>query len=220
MNDINCNVIRDILPLYVDNAVCEDTRRLVSGHLENCADCRQELEAMRQTIILPMDTETGVIRHLKEGLVKTKRRTAVLAALCTAIVFLMALLFLILYRTLASSDNIEAITRPSNIGDYWMLDISSKDGAWLNVDRECLQASEEEGDIYRIYVYETLLPIPAKSQFAIQLGRYWETEPPEGYDVTVILVFADKELTFSMRELGQEYWYDQTGHGQMGIREE
>lgn len=31
MNDINCNVIRDILPLYADEAVCEGTWRLVSG---------------------------------------------------------------------------------------------------------------------------------------------------------------------------------------------
>ena len=220
MNEINCNVIRDILPLYADDAVCEDTRRLVSDHLENCPECQQELEAMQQTIVLPMDTETGAIQHLKKGLARTKRRTAARAALCTTIVFVTVMLFLILYRAPAYSENVEAETWADEIGYYWKLDISSKDRAWLNVNRECLQASEEEGDVYRVYVYETLLPIPAKSELTINLGRYWEMEPPEGYDVTVILVFADKEVTYSMRELGQEYWYNQTGHRQLEIREE
>lgn len=220
MSDINCNIIRDILPLYADEAVCEDTRHLVSNHLENCPECQRELEAMQQTIVLPMDTETGAIRHLKKGLAQTKRRTAALAVLCTTVFFLAAALFLILYRTPASSENIEVVTGSDEIGNFWKLDISSKDGAWLNVSRECLQASEEEGDVYRVYIYETLLPIPANSEFALNMGRYWETEPPEGYDVTVTLVFADKEVTYSMRELGQEYWYDQTEHGQMKMEEE
>lgn len=140
MNDINCNVIRDILPLYADDAVCEDTRRLVSGHLENCPECQRELEAMQRTIVLPMDTETEAIQHLKKGLAKTKRRTAALAVLCTTVIFLAVALFLILYRTPASSENIEAATRSDDIGYFWRLDISSKDGAWLNVSRECLQA--------------------------------------------------------------------------------
>lgn len=129
MNDINCNVIRDILPLYADEAVCEDTKRLVSDHLENCPECRRELEAMQQPIVLPMDTETGAIRHLKKRLARTKRRTAALAVLCTAAVFLATALFLILYRTPASSENIEAVTRSDEIGYFWRLDISSRDGA-------------------------------------------------------------------------------------------
>lgn len=210
MREISCDVIRDILPLYVSDIVSSDTEELIAEHLETCPDCRHELEMMRQAIVIPVNKEAEPIRHLKKDLARTKRRTAAFAALCTAVVFLAAGLFLILYRTPASSQNIEATTKPSSIGTYWMLNISSKDGAWLNVDRECLQASEETGDIYRVNVYETLLPIPAQSRLALRLGRYWETEPPDGYDVTVILVFDDKEVTYSMRELGQEYWHIQT----------
>lgn len=214
MKEISCDVIRDILPLYVSDIVSSDTEELITEHLETCSDCRHELEMMQRAIVIPADKETEPIQHLKKSLARTKRRTAALAAVCTAVVFLAVGLFLILYRTPASSLNIEAATEPSSIGTYWVLNISSKDGAWLNVDRECLQASEEEGDIYRVNVYETLIPIPAKSQFSLHLGRYWETEPPDGYDVTVTLVFADKEVTYSMRELGQEYWHIQTKSGE------
>ncbi len=174
---------------------------------------------MQRDIVLPMDTEAEPIQHFKKSLARTKRQTAVSAALCTAVVFLVVGLFLILYRTPASSHNIEVKTKPSSIGTYWDMNISTKNGAWINVDRECIQASEEAGDVYLIHVYETLIPIPAQSRLTVQLGRYWETEPPDGYDVTVILVFADKELTYSMRELGQEYWNGQTKDGQVKIEE-
>ena len=39
---ISCNVILDILPLYIDGAVCEDTKKLVKEHLEGCENCRRE----------------------------------------------------------------------------------------------------------------------------------------------------------------------------------
>ena len=215
MKKISCNVIRDILPLYVSDIVSSDTQELIAEHLETCPDCRRELEIMQRDLVIPVNKEAEPIRRLKKGLARSRHRTAALTAFCTAAVFLAVVLFLILYRTPASSQNIEAATKPSSIGDYWELEISAKDGAWLNVDRECLQASEEEGDVYRVYIYETLLPIPAQSRFTLNLGRYWETEPPDGYDVTVILVFADKEITCSMREAGQEYWriHPESGEG-------
>ncbi len=42
-----CNIIRDILPLYIDEIVSEDTVSFVEEHLEKCAACRTELENMK-----------------------------------------------------------------------------------------------------------------------------------------------------------------------------
>lgn len=39
-----CSIIRDILPLYVENMVSEDTAEFVKEHLESCPVCRAELE--------------------------------------------------------------------------------------------------------------------------------------------------------------------------------
>ena len=33
MEKINCNVIQDILPLYIDDVVSDDTKELVEEHL-------------------------------------------------------------------------------------------------------------------------------------------------------------------------------------------
>lgn len=42
-----CSVVRDILPLYLENMVSEETTEAVKEHLENCPECAAEFEAMK-----------------------------------------------------------------------------------------------------------------------------------------------------------------------------
>ena len=42
---ITCNIIEDLLPLYVDDMVSEDSRQLVEEHLKTCPACRKMQEA-------------------------------------------------------------------------------------------------------------------------------------------------------------------------------
>lgn len=41
MNTKNCEVIQDLLPLYIDNICSEESRRIVSEHLESCNACKK-----------------------------------------------------------------------------------------------------------------------------------------------------------------------------------
>ncbi len=43
----------DILPLYVDGIVSEDTKEMVEEHLRECENCRRETEHMQEWIVLP-----------------------------------------------------------------------------------------------------------------------------------------------------------------------
>lgn len=52
-----CSIIRDILPLYVENMVSEDTSEFVKEHLESCPACRAELEKLREPV--EVQTEPG-----------------------------------------------------------------------------------------------------------------------------------------------------------------
>ncbi len=42
-----CNIVRDLLPLYVENMASEDTMSFVKEHLKECSSCRKECKAMR-----------------------------------------------------------------------------------------------------------------------------------------------------------------------------
>ena len=39
---IPCSVVRDLLPLYAEEMIEEETRALVDEHLEDCSDCSQK----------------------------------------------------------------------------------------------------------------------------------------------------------------------------------
>ena len=42
-----CNIVRDILPLYVEDMVSEETAKFVKEHLVECENCREYYEGMK-----------------------------------------------------------------------------------------------------------------------------------------------------------------------------
>lgn len=45
---VTCDVIRDLLPLYLDGVCSEDSRQLVEEHLQTCESCRRELAQLQE----------------------------------------------------------------------------------------------------------------------------------------------------------------------------
>lgn len=91
-----CNIIRDILPLYVENIVSDDTKAFVDAHLEECAECKKVMENMRTPSELPSDVDAVPLRKIRRKLLVKKVTTIlitvalVLALLITAFAFLTA----------------------------------------------------------------------------------------------------------------------------------
>ena len=45
-----CNLVKDLLPLYVDGALSEDSRALVERHLKGCPSCAEEAEKLKAPV--------------------------------------------------------------------------------------------------------------------------------------------------------------------------
>lgn len=74
MSEMSCKVIRDLLPLYIDGALSDESRALVEKHLAECEECRKALSQMREAIPAPRAEEPGVAEALK-GLNRALKRT-------------------------------------------------------------------------------------------------------------------------------------------------
>ncbi len=59
----SCNIIQDLLPLYLDDACSEESRQLVEEHLTQCAICRKQKKMMEQGIEFEEDF---MAQNLKE----------------------------------------------------------------------------------------------------------------------------------------------------------
>ena len=42
-----CSVVRDLLPLYVEDMVSPETAQYVKSHLDECSECQAELESLK-----------------------------------------------------------------------------------------------------------------------------------------------------------------------------
>ena len=77
MKKINCNIIRDILPLYLDDVVSDETKQMVEEHLQSCASCRAEASSMKKDVILPASkmqrlAEAKVIKGIRAKIFRKK----------------------------------------------------------------------------------------------------------------------------------------------------
>lgn len=84
MKKISCNVIRDILPLYLDDAVSDDTKELVEEHLEICDACRMEADILGSNITLPTNrdvkfSDAKALKKLKGRFLRKKVVVSVLS---------------------------------------------------------------------------------------------------------------------------------------------
>lgn len=86
-----CNIIKDMLPLYIEDMVSTDTREFVSEHLEHCAECHAEFERMKKPADFIPDTDIVPLKKIKKDLfikrIQTILFTAILACAIVTVVF-------------------------------------------------------------------------------------------------------------------------------------
>ena len=91
-------MIRDLLPLYADEACSEKSRALVNEHLLDCADCRAMLEKIKETEIennLKSEKESV----LQYGITQFKKRTAAVGSAVSGAFLVPILICLFLFSS-------------------------------------------------------------------------------------------------------------------------
>ena len=93
---IECSVVRDLLPLYVEDMVSPETAQYVNLHLAECSECQKELESLKGgdvlTAIEKNPTEnTGDAKPFKKMMKRMNRQFYSLAY--AALIFLIFLGF-------------------------------------------------------------------------------------------------------------------------------
>lgn len=93
---MNCDIIKDLLPLYCDGVCSDQTSKAVEEHIASCSACRSLLDEMRQNPVMPepvqaqAQQEAKVLQGVKRKF-SLRRRLSVLAVALVAMVALVAL---------------------------------------------------------------------------------------------------------------------------------
>lgn len=94
----SCNIIRDILPLYVENMVSADTVSFVEEHLATCEDCRTALASMKNSNEAELLSKEEIIRieseanPLKNFAKKYNKRKRIIVITLLSVILIVVLL--------------------------------------------------------------------------------------------------------------------------------
>ena len=76
---LDCCVVRDLLPLYVENMVSDQTAEQIKQHLAECPNCQNEYNSLTDTgrldvLEMPADTHQTDVKPFKKVMRKLNRQ--------------------------------------------------------------------------------------------------------------------------------------------------
>ena len=169
-----CSIIRDMLPLYFENMVSEDTAEFVKKHIENCPDCAAELKAMKsgkeisETEPSKRESDAKVITAVKKKIAKKIVKTV--AVVCLAFAGLLSAV--LLYTGIGhpvTRDNISLSTKTESGYNYIILETEAGKSLFFDSKTEDILNDNNEVCGQRITLYN----LQYHNNFSIVLTKYF-----------------------------------------------
>lgn len=168
---MDCSVIRDLLPLYFENMVSAETRKIIEEHLKECASCREEFLKLKNEELkkaaVTVKSSAAPLKKIKADLLHKKRLTVLFTALITLALCAVLFGFLTTPVYLSFSDGIKEVKESGG-----MVTVSLKDKATqCGVERYF----SDGGYVYYISAYSTvfgkLFNMPAAKDVVLNGGN-------------------------------------------------
>ncbi|MDP4553472.1 zf-HC2 domain-containing protein [Alkalihalobacillus macyae] len=148
---ISCNMIRDILPLYVENMASQDTRDIVEEHIASCESCKKRLEEMRTFEEPPVDTDIAPLRNIQNTLRRKKLQTIIFSVMVTLVFAVVTMAYLTTPAYISYNENAVSIIEKD---DGTVLLNFSEEVSGFNVTE--YPAADNSGYVYDITTWETI----------------------------------------------------------------
>lgn len=160
MKKINCNIIKDVLPLYLDDVVSNDTKEMVEEHLNSCDACRKEAIALKQELVLPVNesihaSEARIVKKLRFHFFKSKVLASIISVL-VALAVVSGIYNYLISKTICVPYNSQAISIYEEDGKIYASYHADKLYGTVCHVTPILDGEEETGKyIAAFYYYET-----------------------------------------------------------------
>lgn len=93
MDKVDCEIINDIMPLYVEEMVSDTTKRMVEEHIDECSECSIKLKEMRKKINIPVDNIITPMVSLKKKMFQKKLGIIVLSMISALTLAILGLIY-------------------------------------------------------------------------------------------------------------------------------
>lgn len=174
-----CEIVGDLMPLYVDDVCSEKSKQLIERHLEECETCKQLLETMKLEVNIPTNKEQSledvkIIKKVKKRIWIERIVIAVLVLIVTGSFLFGALLRLAgTYKNMNDVVNMESVSiEEDENGNLWLLragnasmasyimpEVYTKDGQPVRVSSKKIYYKLKDNESYEIRIVFEESPI-------------------------------------------------------------
>jgi len=105
-----CMIVRDLLPLYIENLVSDETRAFVDEHLTSCNDCRKLLERNQTSPMIKGDGGTVPLKIVKKQLKQQKLKSVLFAVVIVMAILISGFAQLTMPQYVPYSEDLLSIT--------------------------------------------------------------------------------------------------------------
>ncbi len=159
---ISCDIIKDLLPLYAEDMVSEDTRALVQMHIVDCVCCKEKLSAMRSIAKIPVDTDPGPLNQVKK-MIRSRKCWSVAAAVLLVITILAGILMFVSVPVWLNAE--EAIAYVEKLDDGQMkFKTTDLTYGYYGVELDTGASGKHSGFIYSMQRIRVLFPVQIPEQ--------------------------------------------------------
>jgi hypothetical protein len=190
-----CNVVRDLLPNYVDGLVSEKTAQEITAHLADCTDCKTAYEQMKTPLESIIAQDTKEIDYLKKIKTKSKMRVLKYSVICVAVVTiaLTSIVYILATGTPVKSTDLQYSVHIDNSSAV-RVDLSLEDSSSFFVRTNVIH-NEKTGQMEEFTIYPRQVP----ERFASGNLFGYEYIPDNGLseNFRVVIKLSDKDLVLT-----------------------
>ena len=159
---LSCDIVRDLLPLYVDNICSEDSRKEIEEHMKTCGACKKEMEQFADFGEMENEVdEKAAFQNFNKKMMKRNVKKVIIATVVSVVVIALAGVGVYVpTKTVKWSDHLATVSAPEDGGldilihirDYknayatYTLDDAGNATVYFTVEQNLLSAFITKGD--------------------------------------------------------------------------
>ena len=177
---LSCDVINDLLPLYAEGMVSQDTRKLVKEHLETCTNCTKQLEFYKNPSEIPMDTNTEPFIKVKRKLFRKKVELVAIAVTLVLAIVIIGMAYITSPEYLSYSSDMMSLTEYE---DGRIIVTFKEQVAGYDIDK--IKTEDGGGYSYHLIAWNTTL-----NQYFLKNNIQSFILNPEGHEVVAVYYYS------------------------------
>lgn len=196
---ISCNIIKDLLPLYVENIVSNESKVLVEEHLKSCTECQAKLQKMQQPVKLSADKDMNELKALKKLWNRGKLRIAIITSVSLILLFTCLIsLYFVELPVKYSDAKITVTEEPLHDIDGFFLQVKGSGIGIIEVDNGSF-SSEKSTLHYKVVWTSPIRNLISGHSQEIGIPEYWKENTD--FVSEIIIDFSDVTVIYRNGEL-------------------